>query len=98
MFEKQKMDVTDRVTAKFHDGGMKLYVDKQPIGEVVTEQAAMNTALKKGIRKKIISSTNIRMYKSKVKRKNIQTATKKQDGAKQWQLPLFFLFYGNNMA
>ena len=34
MFEKQKMDVTDRVTAKFHDGGMKLYVDKQPIGEV----------------------------------------------------------------
>ena len=92
------MDVTDRVTAKFHDGGMKLYVDKQPIGEVSYGTSGNEYRFEEGY-----SQENNKFYQyadvqNKVKRKNIQTAMKKQDGAKQWQLPLFFLFYRDNMA
>ncbi|UZW67136.1 YusG family protein [Priestia flexa] len=32
MFERKKIDITDRITAKFHENGMQLYVDKQSIG------------------------------------------------------------------
>lgn len=34
MFERKKVDVTDRITAKFHENGMQLYVDKESIGHV----------------------------------------------------------------
>ncbi|HWO94895.1 MAG TPA: YusG family protein [Bacillus sp. (in: firmicutes)] len=48
MFEKKKLDVTDRVTAKFHHEGMDLYVEKQPIGRAVIGETGYKYELEPG--------------------------------------------------
>ncbi|TYR80041.1 DUF2553 family protein [Priestia megaterium] len=51
MFERKRIDVTDRVTARFHNDGMKLYIDKQPIGEVEYSPAGNQYRLEAGYTK-----------------------------------------------
>ncbi|MBM7704571.1 YusG family protein [Metabacillus iocasae] len=48
MFERKKIDITDRVTAKFNENGMKLYADKQPIGNVESNEQGNHYHLETG--------------------------------------------------
>jgi hypothetical protein len=36
-FEKQRLDITDRVVGKFTDGQLNLYLEKEMIGQMVSE-------------------------------------------------------------
>jgi hypothetical protein len=36
-FEKQRVDITDRVVGKFTDGQLNLYLEKEMIGQMVSE-------------------------------------------------------------
>ena len=44
-FEKQRLDITDRVVGKFTDGQLNLYLEKEMIGQMVSEN---NYDLKSG--------------------------------------------------
>ncbi|WP_273124917.1 YusG family protein [Metabacillus sp. HB246100] len=35
--QKQRLDITDRVVGKFGDGQLNLYLEKEKIGQMVTE-------------------------------------------------------------
>ncbi|MDQ0225474.1 YusG family protein [Metabacillus niabensis] len=36
-FEKQRLDITDRVVGKFTDGQLNLYLESEKIGQMVSE-------------------------------------------------------------
>lgn len=44
-FHKQRLDITDRVVGKFGDGQLNLYLEKEKIGQMVSEN---NYDLKSG--------------------------------------------------
>jgi hypothetical protein len=55
-FEKQRLDITDRVVGKFTDGHLNLYLEKEMIGQMVSEN---NYDLKAGY-----ELNNSRFYQS----------------------------------
>ncbi|AZB44318.1 DUF2553 family protein [Bacillus sp. FJAT-42376] len=48
-FKKQRIDVTDKVTGKFSNGQMNLYLDNQPIGTMTYGENGSKFELKSGI-------------------------------------------------
>lgn len=35
--EKQRLDITDRIVGKFNDGQLNLYLEKEKIGQMISE-------------------------------------------------------------